>query len=61
MTINFYSTKGPYECFSNFSRHPVVFDGFKWPTSGVMVVTAQAEICSENCSWKSENNSATSV
>lgn len=31
--INFYSTKGPYGCFSNFSRHPVVYAGVTWPTS----------------------------
>lgn len=32
-TINFYSTKGEYGCFSNFSRHPIKFDGETWPTS----------------------------
>ncbi len=33
MTINFYGTRGPYGCFSNFSRHPVFLDGKRWPTS----------------------------
>jgi ribA/ribD-fused uncharacterized protein len=32
-TINFYSTKGEYGCFSNFSRHPVKLKGETWPTS----------------------------
>lgn len=32
-TINFYSTKGPYGCFSNFSRHKVKLDGKLWQTS----------------------------
>jgi ribA/ribD-fused uncharacterized protein len=32
-TINFYSTTGPYGCFSNFSRHPVKMKGKVWPTS----------------------------
>lgn len=31
--INFYSTKGEYGCFSNFSRHSVKLDGKEWPTS----------------------------
>ena len=31
--INFYSTKGAYGCFSNFSRHSVFLKGKKWPTS----------------------------
>lgn len=31
--INFYSTKGEYGCFSNFSRHPVKLKGETWPTS----------------------------
>jgi ribA/ribD-fused uncharacterized protein len=31
--INFYSTKGNYGCFSNFSRHLVKLDGEEWPTS----------------------------
>lgn len=32
-TINFYSTKGEYGCFSNFSRHPVKINGETWPTT----------------------------
>jgi hypothetical protein len=32
-TINFYSTRGEYGCFSNFSRHPVQLKGETWPTS----------------------------
>jgi N-glycosidase YbiA len=32
-TIEFYSTKGPYGCFSNFSRHPVTISGKVWPTT----------------------------
>ncbi len=31
--INFYSTKGEYGCFSNFSRHSVKLDGEEWPTT----------------------------
>jgi ribA/ribD-fused uncharacterized protein len=31
--IRFYSTKGPYGCFSNFSQHEVVVDGKLWRTS----------------------------
>jgi ribA/ribD-fused uncharacterized protein len=31
--IYFYSTSGPYGCFSNFSRHPVKLDGKTWKTS----------------------------
>jgi len=31
--IRFYSTKGPYGCFSNFSRHSVRVDGKIWMTS----------------------------
>jgi ribA/ribD-fused uncharacterized protein len=31
--IEFYSTGGEYGCFSNFSRHPVVLKGKRWPTS----------------------------
>jgi ribA/ribD-fused uncharacterized protein len=31
--IEFYSTRGKYGCFSNFSRHPVLIDGKQWPTS----------------------------
>jgi ribA/ribD-fused uncharacterized protein len=33
MTIFFYSTKGRYGCFSNFSRHGFELDGLYWPTS----------------------------
>ena len=33
MTIYFYSTKGPYGCFANFSRHAFELDGLHWPTS----------------------------
>lgn len=33
MPIYFYSTTGPYGCFSNFSRHGFFLDGKKWPTS----------------------------
>ena len=33
MTIFFYSTAGPYGCFSNFSRHGFELDGLYWPTS----------------------------
>src|SRR5205085_1950407 len=33
MTINFYKTKEPYGCFSNFSRHPITLKGQDWPTS----------------------------
>lgn len=32
-TINFYSTKADYGCFSNFSRHPVFLKGKRWETS----------------------------
>lgn len=32
-TIYFYSTSGPYGCFSNFSRHTVRLKGKVWPTS----------------------------
>lgn len=31
--IKFYSTRGEYGCFSNFSRHPIKLDGNLWPTS----------------------------
>ena len=31
--LNFYSTKGEYGCFSNFSRHPITIDNKIWPTS----------------------------
>lgn len=33
MAIRFYSTRGDYGCFSNFSRHPIELDGKRWPTS----------------------------
>ncbi|MBX3080458.1 MAG: NADAR family protein [Anaerolineae bacterium] len=33
MPIYFYSTKGDYGCFSNFSRHGFELDGVYWPTS----------------------------
>lgn len=33
MTIYFYSTKGQYGCFSNFSRHGFELNGLYWPTS----------------------------
>jgi ribA/ribD-fused uncharacterized protein len=32
-TINFYSTKGEYGCFSNFSRHHIHLKGQDWMTS----------------------------
>jgi ribA/ribD-fused uncharacterized protein len=32
MAILFYSTKGPYACLSNFSRHGVELGGVYWPT-----------------------------
>jgi N-glycosidase YbiA len=32
-TINFYSARDEYGCFSNFSRHPIFLDGRRWPTS----------------------------
>lgn len=31
--IRFYSTRGEYGCFSNFSRHRVFLKGKHWPTS----------------------------
>jgi N-glycosidase YbiA len=31
--IRFYSTRGEYGCFSNFSRHPIFLAGKRWPTS----------------------------
>jgi len=31
--INFYSSRGDYGCFSNFSRHKVKMDGKLWQTS----------------------------
>ncbi|MFB2977428.1 NADAR family protein [Microseira sp. BLCC-F43] len=33
MPIYFYSTKGEYGCFSNFSRHGFELDGLWWMTS----------------------------
>ncbi len=33
MVINFYTTRGTYGCFSNFSRHPVTLKGLVWKTS----------------------------
>jgi ribA/ribD-fused uncharacterized protein len=33
MSIKFYSTKGPYGAFSNFSRYPINVDNVIWPTS----------------------------
>ncbi|MDY6783196.1 MAG: NADAR family protein [Cyanobacteriota bacterium] len=33
MTIYFYSTRGEYGCFSNFSRHGFELDGNYWHTS----------------------------
>lgn len=32
MPIEFYSTRGPYGCFSNFSRHSFDLDGAFWTT-----------------------------
>lgn len=32
-TINFYSTKAEYGCFSNFSRHSIELKGETWETS----------------------------
>lgn len=32
-TIEFYSTRDAYGCFSNFSRHPVHIGGKRWPTT----------------------------
>ena len=31
--INFYTTTGEYGCFSNFSRHSILLNGKRWPTS----------------------------
>jgi ribA/ribD-fused uncharacterized protein len=31
--INFYSSRGEFGCFSNFSRHPVKLEGHVYPTS----------------------------
>jgi ribA/ribD-fused uncharacterized protein len=31
--ILFYSTTGPYGCFSNFSRHPIFLKGKRWRTT----------------------------
>ncbi|MBI5544203.1 MAG: NADAR family protein [Deltaproteobacteria bacterium] len=33
VTVCFYSTRGPFGCFSNFSAHPVEIDGVTWPTT----------------------------
>lgn len=33
MTIFFYSTRGPFGAFSNFSGHPFTLDSLRWPTS----------------------------
>ena len=33
MTIKFYSTRGAYGCFSNFSGHGFTLDDEYWPTS----------------------------
>jgi N-glycosidase YbiA len=32
MAVRFYSTKGPYGCLSNFSRHGFQIDGMHWLT-----------------------------
>jgi len=32
MAIYFYKADAPYGCFSNFSPHPIVIDGCRWPT-----------------------------
>ncbi|EFA83796.1 hypothetical protein PPL_02864 [Heterostelium album PN500] len=32
-TIYFYRAADAYGCFSNFSDHPVMMDGYIWPTS----------------------------
>ena len=32
-TINFYSTKSEYGCFSNFAAYPILLDDKVWPTS----------------------------
>jgi N-glycosidase YbiA len=32
MPVRFYTTKGPYGCLSNFSRHGCQLDGVYWPT-----------------------------
>jgi len=31
--IKFWSSKGPYGCFSNFSRHPIELDGITYKTT----------------------------
>jgi ribA/ribD-fused uncharacterized protein len=31
--VTFYSTRGAYGCFSNFSRHPIKIDGLDYPTT----------------------------
>jgi len=33
MSIKFYSTKGKYGCFTNFSRHKISLDDKLWPTT----------------------------
>ena len=33
MAIYFYSTRGEYGCFSNFSAHGIELDGQWWPTT----------------------------
>ena len=32
-TVRFYRLEEPLGCFSNFSPHPIVVNGVKWPTS----------------------------
>lgn len=32
MTLYFYKVRDPYGCFSNFSRHPVIFQEKEWRT-----------------------------
>ncbi len=31
--VGFYSARGKYGCFSNFSRHPITVGGKVWPTN----------------------------
>ena len=31
--IRFYTRNGAWGCFTNFSNHPIVYDGLVWPTS----------------------------
>lgn len=33
MPIEFYSVQESHGCFSNFSAHPIVLDGRRWPTT----------------------------